>query len=335
MAQTKTSRNQCIDLFRFVCSIMVVAIHTQPLSELGDTAVFLTTQVIPRIAVPYFFAASGYFYTKKLQTSAPILPYLCKLLLTYTIWSVPYYAVDFLKWGYKAPLSFVIDCAISFFIYGSSYHFWFFPALFFSITLTTILWKCSRQKLLIALSLAAYALGCLGCSYQNLSIHIPILQNLYLSDHFTLIRRVVLMGFPFFVSGYLVQIVSDRMSRSDRHISITKGLMFFFSLWIIEIYIVTSANLADNIVITPMLYPLVITTLMYLLQNPFPISHNTGYRCRSSANFMYYAHPLFIMALNPFQMSETTLFVLTVALTACIGNILSTKNGRIIPYLIG
>lgn len=61
----KFNRNVAVDIFRYISALMVVAIHIHPFTDLNSTMGFICTQVLPRIAVPYFFAISGYFYIKK------------------------------------------------------------------------------------------------------------------------------------------------------------------------------------------------------------------------------------------------------------------------------
>lgn len=43
-----------IDIFRYVCAIMVVAIHTRPLEEISTSLSFIVTDIISCIAVPFF-----------------------------------------------------------------------------------------------------------------------------------------------------------------------------------------------------------------------------------------------------------------------------------------
>lgn len=50
-----------IDGFRLIAAALVVAIHTSPLLLWGETADFVLTGVIARIAVPFFFMTSGFF----------------------------------------------------------------------------------------------------------------------------------------------------------------------------------------------------------------------------------------------------------------------------------
>lgn len=60
-------RNNSIDIFRFICAIMVIAIHTHPLIDFHPMLGYVATQVIPNIAVPFFFSVSGFFYIKKIE----------------------------------------------------------------------------------------------------------------------------------------------------------------------------------------------------------------------------------------------------------------------------
>ena len=41
------ARNCSIDIFRYICAIMVVAIHTSPFSEINDELGYVFTQIVP------------------------------------------------------------------------------------------------------------------------------------------------------------------------------------------------------------------------------------------------------------------------------------------------
>ncbi len=56
-----TRRNGGLDIFRLIAAFLVVAIHTSPLSSLNETADFILTRIIARIAVPFFLMVTGYF----------------------------------------------------------------------------------------------------------------------------------------------------------------------------------------------------------------------------------------------------------------------------------
>ena len=50
-----------IDIFRMIAALLVIAIHTSPLSSINETADFILTRIFARVAVPFFFVTSGYF----------------------------------------------------------------------------------------------------------------------------------------------------------------------------------------------------------------------------------------------------------------------------------
>lgn len=89
------TRNNSIDIFRLVCAILVVAIHTEPFYDVSENVGMVMTMVLPRIAVPFFFVVAGFFYVKKLNTGkSPFIPYLLRTIMVYFIWSIPYWVID-------------------------------------------------------------------------------------------------------------------------------------------------------------------------------------------------------------------------------------------------
>lgn len=326
----KNGRNSSIDLFRYLCAVLVVAIHTNPFAEINEELGYVCSQIIPRIAVPFFFAAAGYFYFRKLEkgvTGFVFLTYLRRLLCTYFVWSCVYFLIDFLNKGYLDIKAFLLDCAVKFTVLGSQYHFWFFPALIFAVCFTTLLYKTQFQRLLIPLSIVLYTAGCLGCSYFELGIRIPLLGELYKSASvFNIIRRVLFMGLPFFICGYIVYKIKDRM---EANASNRKMLWIWGSsitVWLLEIGIIRALEWEKNIFITFGLFLFVITTLLVLLRNPLPQYHALSKVTLVLADFTYYSHPVCIMALTilgnyilHIQVQGTSMFFLTVTLTGIGG----------------
>ena len=51
-----------IDCFRIIAAILVVTIHTSPLDTISPTLDFYLTRGLGRIAVPFFFITTAYFY---------------------------------------------------------------------------------------------------------------------------------------------------------------------------------------------------------------------------------------------------------------------------------
>lgn len=202
------SRNTSIDIMRLVMAILVVSIHTEPLSEFHSVLGFFATEIIPRAAVPFFFAISGYYFYGKQDLKSQFKA-IYKVVLLYCLVSVVFWATDFSMkvlcqearvcandiFGYLAGKKF------GFLISGSWYHLWYFPALIYSMVICSVLQKLRLKNLIYPLSCILYIIGVIGCAYYAIAIQIPILKVIYDNQFFEIIRRIFCMGFPFFSLG--------------------------------------------------------------------------------------------------------------------------------------
>lgn len=337
------TRNNSVDIFRLLCAIMVVAIHANPFTELNSTIGYFATQIFPRIAVPFFFAIAGYYYIKALSSGKKVfLKYIKRLLIVYSIWSAVYFAIDifFEVIGNQFNAVSTIKSVITeFFITGSHYHMWFFPALFFAVIITTLFFRFHAIKFLAYGSLALYALGCLGCAYKNIAVQIPVLSSLVSSTHFELIRRVALMGLPFFAMGYFIYLFMEKFRKTDNKKTVA-AIVAFSLAFFAEIAVVIFLDLQENILLTFALYPLLFFVIVFLLNNPLPKFSKLSRACCASANFMYYAHPLVLLLCSMvsmktgFVISPTVTFLVAVTVTLCCGLLINKLNNRFINKLV-
>lgn len=317
-------RNESIDIFRYVCAIMVVAIHTRPLEELGEEWGYLTTQILPQIGVPFFFAVAGYFYASKLEKGEKSLGvYMRRLLRTYLLWSCLYYLIDFAQWGHSQLKGFIVNCVYSFVVVGSHYHFWFFPALIFSAGVTTALFRW--KKAIILGSVILYTVGCLGTSYYQIGIKIPVLERLFLYPQFIVLRRFLMLGFPCFIIGYVVLNVQKKLEKTTHKMKyVYVGWGCSFAVWAMEICLISTMEWQNSMVMTFGLYFLTAETLLLLCYDPLSpiLVEKMPDCCRCLANFTYYSHPLVMTCLQSLigfsigkELAQTPLFVATVVTT--------------------
>lgn len=337
-------RNNSIDIFRYVCAILVVAVHTTPFIEINEQLAYLFETILPRVAVPFFFAIAGYYYIVKITEEKVDIKkvfggYIKKLLLVYSIWSIMYIIIELVQeisTGLTV-IEFLKQIISSYFIGGSYYHLWFFPALFFAIIVTTFFAKIKKVKILAYFSLILYVIGCFGCSYYEIGNKIPILNELINFSRFTLIRRVVLMGLPFFMMGYYIKMWEDKLKNKMDNKKILYLLMGSIVAFVLEIVLVTQFEIQKNVIITIFLYFLVFFIIVLLLNNPLKGKEKIGKITRGMANFMYYSHPIFILLLNKIsfiQNKNTLIFILIVAITSLIGYIIVRMNNKVINKLI-
>lgn len=98
-------RNQSIDVFRYFCALMVVAIHVHPFTDVNSELGWFVVNVFPRIAVPYFFTIAGYFYFRKLEKGKdPVKSNLIRLIKVYSIWSLIYFVLEAFKLYHRHTL---------------------------------------------------------------------------------------------------------------------------------------------------------------------------------------------------------------------------------------
>lgn len=321
-------RNGTIDVFRYICAVMVVAIHTLPFYDINEYIGYIATEVLTRIAVPFFFLTSGYFYIRALKKDKSVfIGYLLRILKTYAVWSCVYYLVDFLQWGHTNLKGFAVNCIYTFTVTGSHYHFWYFPALIVSICLVTFAYRIGCQKFLFSVSIILYIIGCLGCSYSTVGQMIPGLAYLYHLDTFLLIRRMFLMGFPFFVAGIVADWIKSYCEENEIGLKTQAVVMAgVIGAWLIEIVVIAFLNLGNNIIITFGLYLLTVCVFTFPLMHPGSYGKIAA-QCRVSADWTYYVHPLVIIGIQGFGRSfgitidNTLLFflaILFVSVTQCI-----------------
>ncbi len=170
-----------------------------------------------------------------------------------------------------------------------------------------------------------YLIGILGCSYYGVGIKIPGASLLFDNAYFEIIRRLFLMGFPFFVSGYLANLVNEKFSSKDS----LKSLIIFGILFLIEIYVLYCLKIYSTVVITLFLYPLTISLVWYLISHPRYNNGKLGELCKNTSMVMYYYHPMLLSVLYLFNDNKTYNFFIVIVTFIVVGlvkDIIKNKN---------
>ncbi len=337
-------RNNSIDMFRYLCSVMVVIIHSSFWKSWGAVGIFIG-EIFPRIAVPFFFVTSGYFYIKKLLDNPTVfIKQLKSIVQIYSVWSIIYFLVDLLNQiilDRNPFIPFLKKYIFSFFISGSHFHFWYFPALIFAVCFVTLIYKFKLMKILIPVSVVLYIIGCIGCAYYEWTKNIPAINLLITYEHFYTIRCIFLMGLPFFSAGYLLLKTEHKFNNK----CILVGWLICMILFLIEIVLLLYFRITSNAVITFGLYGFLIFTMLLLLNNPLNRCFKISKITKTLANVTYYSHPLFQTFIMLFfkyinkDVAPIIIFVLTILSTFVFGLILHLlskyKKWKIIKTIIG
>lgn len=188
----RMTRNYSLDYFKFFSICGVVIIHSIPFnSEFG-----FVMNSFSRFAVPFFFIAAGYLFSKNLSESTSkemyLKKYLLKLIKIYFYWLSIYMFYDIMIMSSKEDLTLVklLDYLknnlIGIIYYGGSYsgyHLWFLPALVWSILFVYIFHRVNKTTVICIISILLHL--------SALSVNIPF----YTRDAIFFGLFYTLMGF--------------------------------------------------------------------------------------------------------------------------------------------
>lgn len=179
-----------IDILKFIMAFFVVGIHF-PLfpadqAPVFDTANFLLGKCLFRLAVPFYFAASGFLLFKKFDPAQPdpelIRSYCFRMLRLLGIW-------------------------LFLLFLGGTWHLWYVKACVMAVIAVGLCfyWKL-RFSVIVCLALGLYAVGLLGDSYYGLleamrTVGVVDLAAKAYEWFFDHTRNGLFMGFIFVLMG--------------------------------------------------------------------------------------------------------------------------------------
>lgn len=177
-----------IDAAKFISAFLVVCIHTGPLLDINKEANFVLVQIIARLAVPFFFVASGFLMFLKLDITREwndyeniqkIVHYVKRLLKLYVIWTILYLPFTYvlMRGGEGFSTAALLRYVRDFFFAGSYYHLWFLPALMLSVPLAYFLIGRFGLKVSLITGLILYLIGMMGNVYPALLDQIPFVKT--------------------------------------------------------------------------------------------------------------------------------------------------------------
>lgn len=300
-----------LDAFRIVAALLVVAIHTSPLSSFRDSfplvaqlpwdADFFLTRVLARIAVPFFFMVTGQFvltdflYGKRKDT-ARLWQYLGKIGVLYGIAILLYLPIGIYAGNYQ---NLNAGSAAKLLLFdGTFYHLWYFPACITGVLLVFLLSRFLSPRGTLFLSGILYCLGLLGDSYFGLVTGIPVLSDLYeFSFHICSYTR---NGFFFAPLFLVLGAVAGKKASDRRDLPVIRkypwylGLALSFLFMTIEAFTLKYFQLMRH----DSMYLGLIPTMIFLYRILLAGNRKSSRLCRSTATWIYILHPAMIVVVR-------------------------------------
>lgn len=311
-----------IDLFKIICALLVVAIHTEP----GISNIWLDRVIglFTRTAVPYFFVANGFFFEKGKNINKTLK----RLFILYFVnifINLPFvYTNVFTNFSvYKLLKILLID--------GVNTHLWYLPASIIAITFYYLLSKFISKKKILVLSLLLFIFG------VSISTYYPLIANYF--DNRQIInlfgyRNGVFYGFFFVTLGTYIE---EKVKEFNKNIYYYFFMLIFsFVLLIIESYFAVFYLGTKHTILWISQIPLAYYMFIISLKLNLKFSDKLSKLLRNSSTIIYNIHFLFIFILNKLNMFYGLSVFMIVSLLSFIASIVIielSKNIKILKYL--
>lgn len=243
-------RFDSIDIAKFIAAIFVVAIHSNPLAEVSPLLDFIVSNGIARIAVPFFFITSAFFFFKNGCSWGRATKYCNRLLILYLSWfivSLPKTIFDRFVCSEYPLGETVFRFVRSFFLTSTFSGSWFIVSCIFCALLFSKLEQLEDRKrtiITIIISVISYLWCVLTSEFGN------CFNDLGISGFYKVYELIfakpycsIIVGIPYFAMGryfakHSEQII-DKVSKKKRLLYIALLLILLLA----EVYASYTYNL--------------------------------------------------------------------------------------------
>ena len=280
-----------LDYFRVIAALLVITIHTSPLSSVDITGDFVLTRIIARIAVPFFFMTSGFFllpdYTENKKS---LWRFIKKTAIYYIFGSILYLPVN-LYAGYFNKSDLLYNIFRDILLDGTFYHLWYLPAAMLGALITCFLLKKFKASNAFFITLLLYAIGLFGDSYYGAISKVYLIKSFYgvLFTVSSYTRNGIFFAPVFIMLGGII-----RNHKVRRVKSCTLCFLISFALLIVEGLLLHAFNLQKHDTMYFMLLP----CMFFLFQSLLFISGKGSKILRKLSMVMYIIHPFIIILLR-------------------------------------
>lgn len=215
-----------LDIARMVCALLIVVIHTSPAQNAHPLVQFYLENVIARVAVPLFFAISGFLFFGKLKSKngkiawcaenhRRLIRYTKRILCLYVFWSIVYLCLVKIPQWYSTGwwgLHVIKDAIASFFFVGTQYHLWYLLALVYAVPVLYLLLQVMDIRKMAGVAALLWLCECLTYSYSWLGVE-KIACIAFLAGRVPIAFDALLRAIPLLTMGACVALKPGRKEK--------------------------------------------------------------------------------------------------------------------------
>lgn len=322
LTENKTTYNyNMMNIVKLICAVLVVMIHTSALMSISEDLWVGTSLSICRVAVPFFFIVSGFFfyrakpeYGKKAKIKKYTKLYF-KFLLLETVILLP----GLIFMAPKMPLLILIRSIL---FTGFTGSLWYISSMVIGMFCIMPLMKRNMYKTLMLLSMVLFLFGLAGDSYfaffKGTSIEV-------MTSAYTAIFAAMQIGFtasiPFLTIGVLINKLGliEKIKNPGRHVILGGILVVIEAMLLFKNKIPNDYNLYFSLLIfAPALF-------IFAMKSTKKINSKKANYARSLSVLIYVLHQplmLFIFSFINIQVSSVIKFIIVLAVSTLVSVIL-------------
>ncbi len=285
--QSQPEQYPAVDFAKFMLAFVIIGIHTTVFAQFKWLD--MGFDVFSRIAVPFFFAASGFFFFKKPVTRPNCARFAKRILILYLIYSVIFLTIS-------SCMQSGFDSDIVFRTLISGYrHLWFLHALLIGMMLAACLIHFIKKTWIVYLIAALflifrYFMTTMWPLLASVNALIPIHD--FCGDHLVLgFWNALFYAFPFIAVGHKLATARHQLSR----IGCIAAILGAFTLLGAETYISSAILHTDSRILYLACVPLVYFSFQLCQQIAWPGNSGVSLFFRKTSTMIYCIHPAFIL----------------------------------------
>ena len=284
-----------IDAFRMIAALLVIAIHISPLTSVNHTADFILTRVIARVAVPFFFMASGFFLFPQAEdvSAKRLIVFIKKTGILYAAAILLYLPLN-LYHGVPKEWASITGLLKDIFFDGTYLHLWYLPAAMLGAAISWALLRCINEKGALVIVLGLYLIGLLGDSYYGIAEKTPEMKAFYQAvfavSGYT--RNGLFFAPVFFILGARI---ARRPDRDERKFCVM-GLGISIALMIAEGLLLNGLGVQRH----DSMYLLLPVCMVFLFRSLLFWKGRNNKRLRNISAAVYIVHPLVMVLVYKF-----------------------------------